>query len=278
MKNNILKLENRAPFKRDDGINTNRAVCYIITKDNKRLTLELMRWDRRFWRHTNKRTGQPLKKPIIEKIVNNSLSLHYYYNYIEIWEDGGIYEGQHGQSNEKYREDIKNEYLFNYNDMLKAINKLSKINYDSIELLDIHEDAPKPEGWEELKEQEKREAISEYITNKLHKIAEDVEDLERLEGNARHLGLYNHIKNSIKEKTKKLGEISGATNTDIKKIKELIKQTGGHRERDILKAKYKAIIKEYETQDHNIYTIYNLKYNNNVLDCVSVDVKTKLFV
>lgn len=278
MNNNILKLENRAPWNREDGINTNRVVCYIITKDNKRLTLELMRWDRRYWRHTNKRTGQPLKKPIIEKIVNNSLSLHYYYNYIEVWEGGGIYEGSHGQSNEKYNEDIKQNYLFNYDDMLKAVNKLSKTQYNSIELLGRGEDAPKPEGWEELRAQEKREAINEYITNKIHKIAEDVEDLERLEGNARHLGLYNHIKKSIKEKADKLQKLSGATNSDIKKIRELIKQTGGHRERDILKAKYKAIIKEYETPEHNVYTIYNLKYNKNVLDCVSVDVKTKLFI
>ena len=132
---NIIKLEARGcNFWKDDKINdfsdvgNYRVGVYnydIKGKDGNNYILSFGRCDHYNYRTTHKRTGKPLKHAIREIIIENGLHID------------TQYENERGcWRNCKLESDIYNMHLpYTKAGILKAINYISAIPYDDIEII-----------------------------------------------------------------------------------------------------------------------------------------------
>ena len=129
-----LYLEKRGCiFFKNDEINNisnvgNYRVCTpnecITGKDGKIYFLEFSSYDKRQVRYTNKRNGQPLKKPVIEIIMYHALSLDTQYT-----NESGLSFRNLKLENEFYN---KEPMLYTLENILKVVNEISIDTYDEI--------------------------------------------------------------------------------------------------------------------------------------------------
>jgi hypothetical protein len=137
--NNVLFLEKRGcDFVNGDRVNdlsdvTNyRVGIYrdrIHAKNGKNYILEFTRYDRRKTRYTNKRTGAPLKHPVIYIDLENALHIDTEFeNDRGAWRDCNLEEELHARN-----------YTFNKADILTAVNDISVKQYTEIILLPAEE-------------------------------------------------------------------------------------------------------------------------------------------
>ncbi len=127
-----LKLEKRGcDFWADEPVKSdinNYRVCLadeaIEGKNGKEYFLEFSLWrNRGYHRTTNKRNGQPLKKPVFEVVTPNGLHCSISYN----TKDGNTY------ADLKLEEEIRTKnYTYTTKNILKIVNTISKHKYNKV--------------------------------------------------------------------------------------------------------------------------------------------------
>lgn len=94
-------------------------------KDGRDYFLSFSTYTQRRTRHENKRTGKPLKNPVVEIVRENALAI-----------DTQFEDERGAWRNAKIEKDIYDMGLtFNKADILKAVNYISADVYDNIEIL-----------------------------------------------------------------------------------------------------------------------------------------------
>lgn len=109
-------------------VNNYRVTTTIVDNKGRTLLIEFTRGYR--WRFDNKRTGKPLKKPVL----SSEWALH----------ATAYYDGKHIVDGEEiyctamdldvYRAVYESDYNFTKTDILKVVNLFSKTQYTSIEI------------------------------------------------------------------------------------------------------------------------------------------------
>ena len=129
---NYLLLERRGCeyFKNEtpDTIN-NYRVCTaerVPGKDGKEYFIEFTKWDRWHYRTTNKRTGAPLKKGVMEITQRHALHID------------TEYENKDGSWRNSRLEQVLNNRGYDYSesDILAAVNSISAVKYDGIKYVE----------------------------------------------------------------------------------------------------------------------------------------------
>lgn len=99
----------------------------IKGKDGRTYTLEFGGCEKKNYRTTNKRTGKPLKKPVIEIVQRNALHINTQYEA----SDGYTYR------NPKLERDVYQSGLsYTKADILKVVNEISSDVYTNIQFID----------------------------------------------------------------------------------------------------------------------------------------------
>lgn len=103
----------------------------IEAKDGNKYILEFGSYDRKEIKYTNSRTGKPLKHPKCEVVLENALHISTEYETLDSKNIGLAF------GNCKLEKEIhdKKEYLFTKSDILKAVNSISKKQYNKIVLV-----------------------------------------------------------------------------------------------------------------------------------------------
>lgn len=132
---NYLLLEKRGcNFWKDDEIRkmsdcgNYRIGCYydrVPGKDGNNYIFEFGGYDKKTLRKTNKRTGAPLKHPVIELVRKNALHIK-----SEFENDRGSW------GNCKLEEDAsKADYNYTLSDIIRFVNSVSTVKYDGIKFI-----------------------------------------------------------------------------------------------------------------------------------------------
>lgn len=243
-----------------NGIANNLKV-QLISKEGRRALLHFYSWQRTYYRTTNKRTGAPLKKAVVDHVTENALILdsefysiaegrmyydwadkkEYYINYL--YDDCRRDLELEAQPREK-------DMIFNKENILMLINEVTGRNYAGIEIeTEKNIIQEEPAEWAAIKEAEKAAAYKAAIDAEIERLAGITEKLMKAGKNINAAGL---------ERFRKLEEFTGVTAADVARIEKLAKASGGYYEKNILASCGRLIIKESE----NSYKIYNLCQGN----------------
>lgn len=229
---------------------------YGTTADGKRLTIAFYCNDRPVYRTTNKRTGRPLKKAVVDHVVKNAVHIDTQIDEATPWHsrewlydhnarryDLRVYDKSYRYGSlEKW---VWNQELtLNNENVLKIINRATGLNYENIMLVDrCSYDAEKPAAWEKIQKQEELDALHNMIEEEIYFLS------------SRHMDYMTKGRNDspvLLERIAALQATTGVCDADEEKIKRITLAAGGWREKNILSGLH-CIIKL-----NNIYTIYNL--------------------
>lgn len=249
------------------GLGTYRARVCITTKAGERVTLDIGGYDRQVWRSTNKRTGAPLKKAVIDHVEPNKLHADIYHHKIEIWPNtsgDGVYDACYGASDAEYEQMKK--YNYTVPEVLEYINELTGRNYNRVEFVN-HTEELKPAEWERIKAQEIAEATNETTEQLTRKAGELVRDI---------LNSGRDVPEWCYKSRNEAERLSGITEEEKRQALRIIDKVGGTRERFFKDAPHRAIIKHKTTSaDHQPIYIYNIVPDScGVLHYCIVDIKT----
>lgn len=112
----------------------NIDIIYKGTKYN--MFFEFTQWDRAFWRYTNKRTGNPLKKPVIDKRNTNALCLETQFERDEYDERGGYNWKSSWRKSDLEREEHDKNRNFDRKNILELVNTYSIEKYNKVVLVE----------------------------------------------------------------------------------------------------------------------------------------------
>ena len=130
---NYLFLEKRGMnFVAGDPINKesdvgNYRVCTpdynVPGRDGKMYFVEICRYDKRVMRRTNKRNGMPLKRPVMETVMNNACAVDVCFTDPETgsWKDCNI-----------SRRAMETPRKYTIENILAIVNEFSAIHYDNV--------------------------------------------------------------------------------------------------------------------------------------------------
>ena len=256
---NIIKLYASTWSHEINGIANNLKV-QVISKNGQRVLLHFYSWSRTYYRTTNKRTGVPLKKAVVDHITENALILDSeFYSIAEAqmyydWADKKEYYINYLYDN--CRRDLELEALprekdmiYNKENILLLINEVTGGGYTDLIIEPEKQAEETPEKWETIKAAEKAAAYKAAIDAEIERLQEITEKLMKAGKNINAAGL---------ERFRKLEEFTGVTAANIASIEKLVKAAGGYYEKNILASCGRLIIKEAE----NNYKIYNLCQGN----------------
>ena len=105
----------------------NYRVCtpdYIVPgRDGKTYFVEICRYDKRVMRRTNKRNGMPLKRPVMETVMNNACAVDVCFTDPETgsWKDCNI-----------SRRAMETPRKYTIENILAIVNEFSAIHYDNV--------------------------------------------------------------------------------------------------------------------------------------------------
>lgn len=136
MSENILYLEKRGCnfFRQDTRVNQLSDVgnyrvgsydCSIVGKNGRKYILEFVGCDKWHKRMTHKRTGKPLKHPVIEMVLENALHVDTEYE-----ENGASWRDSHLESELRAL-----DLTFTLAGILAAVNHISEKQYSKIEFI-----------------------------------------------------------------------------------------------------------------------------------------------
>jgi len=232
-----------------------KLTAYVVNEQGRRYWVSFSSWDRTYYRTTNKRTGAPLKKAVVDHITRNALFVDtqidreetngLYYD----WADSKEYYSYTftGGGRDSITEKMARELDLTYTEenILLMLKHITGRDYDGISI--VYGEAVKPAEWETIQERETAALRLEMIGEEIEKLSE--------------------IGALLLEKMRALESYTGATAADVSRIENLVKRGGGWYEKNIMSSSARLILKESE----NCFKVYNLaqdtffRVKNNII-------------
>lgn len=204
------------------------------------MTADIGRYARRTVRYTNKRTGAPLKTPIVEITDANALHIDASIERAEAWTDGRPVMASYGLSN-KQRQALEGLH-YTVADILKAFEIITGQHFEKLEIV---KSVPIPAEYEAIKAAAFQEVKENYIDEKAHEIAAMIADFVTLPA-LRGL-IDRHIEN--------LEAYSGTLPEDKNRITAQVAKAGSWRENAFMSTPNRAIVK---LGRDGLFRVYNL--------------------
>lgn len=249
---------------RPTGTNTttdmpvSKFAVYLMTKDNRRLYAEFSGWNRPVYRNTNKRTGMPLKKTVLDHWEVNQLYIDFYFHQYEYQKTfyrfsyTGIYEACYG-GNEENRQIATGKH-YTKEDCLKAIYELTGVLYEGFSVVPYINGGTyeTPDWWYKAAENEKAQCRYDLLEMLEEKASQEVNSILRA---GRDPKFY------LPRFVDAFDQIAGTTKKEKDAAIEIIKKSGGYREKTILNNPNTIIYKYQNDNDYKVIRITNLSQN-----------------
>lgn len=233
-----------------------KLAARMVNDQGRRYWVIFSTWMRTYYRTTNKRTGAPLKKAVVDHITRNALLID---TQIDREETNGLYYDW--QDSKKYysytftgsRRDSTTEKMpreldltYTEENILLILKHITGRDYDGINI--VHGEAVKPAEWETIQAREKAALQREMI-------GEEIEKLSEWAG--KYLEAGKNIGALLLEKMRALESFTGTTAADVDRIKNLVKRSGGWYEKNIMSSSARLVLKE----SADCFKVYNLAQN-----------------
>ena len=234
----------------NDGVMNNyRSRTHIITKEGQLMTADIGKYERRTIRYTNKRTGAPLKKPIIEITDTNALHISASIERAEAWpSDGHPFMANYGLS-DKQRQALDGLH-YTVPDILKAFEIITGQHFNGLEIV---KSVPIPAKYEAIKAAAFQEVRENYIDEKAHEIAEMIADYVTLPA----------LRGLIDRHIEKLEAYSGTLPEDKNRIAAQVAKAGSWREKTFMSTPNRAVVK---LGRNGLFRVYNLNATGGTIN------------
>ena len=245
----ILYFEQMGMPNNDGVMNNYRSRTQVITKEGQLMTADIGKYERRTVRYTNKRTGAPLKKPIIEITDTNALHIDACIERAEAWpSDGHPFMASYGLS-DKQRQALEGLH-YTVPDILKAFEIITGQRFEKLEIV---KNVPIPAEYEAIKAAAFQEVKENYIEEKAHEIADMIADYAILPA----------LRGLIERHIEKLEAYSGTLPEDKTRIAAQVAKAGGWRENAFMSTPNRAIVK---LGRDGLFRVYNLNATGDTIN------------
>lgn len=233
-----------------------RLDAAMIDRNGRRYYLTVSSYERTIYRTTNKRTGAPLKKAVVDKVIPDALHIDTTIKAAEYWGLEYDWRGCKRYSGYDYdgsSRDVETEKLVYSNcltytaeNILKIINYITGGGYESINV--AYSETAKPAEWEAIQARETAAARWDAIEAETNKLSAFIDT---------YLQRGKNISISTLEKMRALESFTGTTAADVDRIGKLVKRSGGWYEKNIMSSSARLILKE----SADCFKVYNLAQN-----------------